>query len=146
MRVTSTAKSWLLFCCPLEAGLGARPFTCNRIKKSTFRPNGSKVDLRFMKKTFLWLLAVSGLLAFVPNKSSAQDFGFEVSVRPGYSEGGRCAPRYDEDQPAYYYYRPTYYRRYYYRHYYYRPAYASPYYYQGYYHRGHRCYHEEDED
>jgi hypothetical protein len=98
-----------------------------------------------MKKTLLGLLAVSGLLALAPTKLSAQDFGFEVSVGPGYYGGGRCAPRYDEGQPAYGYYRPTYYRRYYYRHYYDRPAYASPYY-QGYYHRGHRCHHEEDED
>ena len=93
-----------------------------------------------MKKTLLDLLAVSGLLALVPTQSSAQDFGFEVSVGPRYYGGGHCAPRYDEDQPAYYYYRPTYYR-----HYYYRPAYAWPYY-QGYYHRGHRCHHDEDED
>jgi hypothetical protein len=98
-----------------------------------------------MKKTLLWLLAVSGLLALVPTQSRAQDYGFEVSVAPSYYGGGHCAPRYDEEGPAYYYYRPTYYRRYYYRHYYYRPAYASPYY-QGYYHRGRHCHHDEDED
>ena len=98
-----------------------------------------------MKKTLLGLLAVSGLLALVPTPSSAQDFGFEVSVGPRYYGGGHCAPRYEEDQPAYGDYRPPYYRHYYYRHYDYRPAYASPYY-QGYYHRGHRCHHEEDED
>ena len=98
-----------------------------------------------MKKTLLGLLAVSGLLALAPTKSSAQDFGFEVSVGPRYYRGGHCAPRYDEGQPVYYYHRPAYYRRYYYRPYYYRPAYASPYY-EGYYHRGHRCHHDEGDD
>ena len=93
-----------------------------------------------MKKALLCLLAASGLLALVPTTSKAHDFGFEVSVGPGYYEGGRCGPGYSEDGP-YYDYRPAYY----YRRYYYRPAYGWPYY-RAYYHRGHHCRHWEDED
>ena len=98
-----------------------------------------------MKKALLCFLTISGLLALVPARSDAQDFGFEVSVGPGYYGHGRCVRRYDDDRPAYGYYRPDYYRRYYYRQYYYRPSYASPYY-QEYYHRRHHCHHDQDED
>jgi hypothetical protein len=93
-----------------------------------------------MKKTLLSILAVSGLLALFPATSNAHGFDFEVSVGPGYYEGGSCGPRYGEYRP-YYYDRPTYY----YRRYSYRPTYVWPDY-QGYYPRRHHCRHWEDED
>jgi len=89
-----------------------------------------------MKKYLLLIPAALGLLALIPTKSRAQDFGFGVSVgpgyyAPGYYNGVYCDPGYG----------------YYYRHSYYRPAYYRPYYYgYGHYRSRHHCRNWDDDD
>ena len=71
-----------------------------------------------MKRFFVLILAVSGLLAIGQTDLKAQSFGFSFGGRPGYYNGGYYDPGYYYYNGPYYYYRPYYYHRYYYNNYY----------------------------
>ena len=91
-----------------------------------------------MKRFFLLILAVLGLLAGGPNESQAQSFSISFGGAPeyydsGYYNGGYCNP----GDGYYYYHRRVYYRPYYYR---------SYYYYGNHYRRHHRWHHWHDRD
>src|SRR5215831_18397368 len=86
-----------------------------------------------MKRFFVLILAVLGLLAIGQNNSKAQ--GFSITFGSGSGYYGSCYSGYYYPE-YYYYYRPYYYRGYYYR----------PYYYNNHYSRHHRWRHWQDRD
>jgi hypothetical protein len=89
-----------------------------------------------MKRFFVFISAVLGLLTIGQNDSKAQGFSFSFGSGPGYYEpyynGGYYYPGY------YYYGGPPYY--------YYRPYYYHRYYYNNHYRRHHRWHHWQDRD
>ena len=71
-----------------------------------------------MKRFFVLILAVSGLLTIGQTDSKAQSFSFSFGSGPGYYNGGYYDPGYYYYNGPYYYYRPYYYHRYYDNNYY----------------------------
>jgi hypothetical protein len=88
-----------------------------------------------MKRFFVLILAVLGLLAIGQTDLKAQGFSFSFGGGPGY-----YGPYYNDDyyDSGYYYYNRPYY--------YYRPYYYHRYYYNNYYRRHHRWHHWQDRD
>jgi len=87
-----------------------------------------------MKRFFLFISAVLGLLVIGQSDSKAQGFSFSFGNGPGYYE-----PYYNGSYyyPGYYYGGPYYY---------YRPYYYHRYYYNNHYRRHHRWHHWQDRD
>ena len=96
-----------------------------------------------MKKLLVFGASVLGLLTLAPTGAKAQDFGFTISIGPGYYyQGDHCAPR-RYYRPSYYPYNPYYPH---YRYYYEREAYPRGYYYNQYYRRPNQCRPWQDDD
>jgi hypothetical protein len=72
-----------------------------------------------MKRFFLLILGIAGLLAIAQSNSKADSFSITFGNEPGYWGPYYNSGYYYPDEGYYYYHRRAYYRPYYYHHYYY---------------------------